>query len=190
MDILTVDIETYYDPQFSLSKMQTDAYIMDARFEFIGVCVARNDEDPVWFSGTEAEIAEWMHANYDWANSAVRCHNTLFDGYALTQRLGIRPRLWMDTLSQGRMLYPYLVSHSLANLTKFFGFPDKGTEVVKALGKRRLDFNPMELEAYADYCKHDTWLCRAINVSMSSRVAAPLVSVDIAKWFLIFKSTR
>ena len=42
MDILTVDIETYYDAQFSLSKMQTDAYIMDDRFEFIGVCVARN----------------------------------------------------------------------------------------------------------------------------------------------------
>ena len=168
MDILTVDIETYYDAQFSLSKMQTDAYITDERFEFIGVCVAKNDDDPVWFSGTEAEILEWMHVNYDWGNSAVRCHNTLFDGYALTQRLGIRPRLWMDTLPQSRMLYPYLVSHSLANLTKFFGFPDKGTEVVKALGKRRNDFNPTGLAEYGDYCKHDTWLCRAIGEKMDA----------------------
>ena len=43
MDILTVDLETYYDQQFSLSKMQTDAYINDDRFEIIGVSVIKND---------------------------------------------------------------------------------------------------------------------------------------------------
>ena len=36
MDILTVDMETYYDKDFSLSKMQTDAYVLDKRFEVIG----------------------------------------------------------------------------------------------------------------------------------------------------------
>ena len=31
MDILTVDMETYYDRDVSLSKMQTDAYVLDRR---------------------------------------------------------------------------------------------------------------------------------------------------------------
>lgn len=166
MDILTIDMETFYDSDFSLSKMQTDAYILDPRFEVIGVCVAKNDEDPVWYTGTRDEITWWLVGNYDWANSAVRCHNTLFDGFILTQYFGIKPKLWMDTLAQGRMLLPYLTSHSLANLAKHFGFPDKGTEVIKAMGKRREDFNPVELSAYGDYCKHDTWLCRELGRKM------------------------
>lgn len=162
MDILTVDFETFYDKDYSLSKMQTDAYISDDLFEVIGVAVIKNDEDAVWFSGPELEVTRWLY-RYDWANSAVRCHNTLFDGYILTQRFGISPKLWMDTLAQGRMLLPYLQYHSLANLAKQYNLPDKGTAVVKALGKKREDFNPTELNEYAEYCKHDTWLCKELG---------------------------
>ena len=35
MDIVTIDFETYYDREFSLSKMTTEAYIRDDRFEVI-----------------------------------------------------------------------------------------------------------------------------------------------------------
>jgi DNA polymerase len=163
MDILTVDFETYYDKDYSLSKMQTDAYINDAQFEIIGVAVVKNDEPAVWFSGSDTETIGWLHSNYDWENCAVRCQNTLFDGYILTQHCGIKPKLWMDTLGQGRMLLPYLTSHSLANLVKQYNLPDKGTAVIKALGKRRNDFNPMELAEYGEYCKHDAWLCKELG---------------------------
>ena len=165
MNILTIDFETYYDKDFSLSKMQTDDYVLDKRFEVIGVCVAVNDEEPVWFSGTEEETHDWLHT-FDWANSAIRCHNTLFDGFILTQKFGIRPKLCMDTLAQARMLHPYLPSHSLANMAKFFGLEDKGTEVITALGKKRKDFSRMDLYAYGQYCKHDTFLCRAMGKTM------------------------
>ena len=32
MQIATIDLETYYDREFSLSKMTTEAYIRDAKF--------------------------------------------------------------------------------------------------------------------------------------------------------------
>ena len=155
MDILTVDFETFYSSEFSLTKMQTDAYILDRRFEVIGVCVAVNDDEPEWFSGTYEETQRWLN-RYDWRHSAARCHNTMFDGFILTQKFGIRPFLWMDTVAQARMLHPWLTSHSLASMAKFYKLPDKGTAVVDALGKRREDFTPEQLQEYADYCMHDT----------------------------------
>ena len=166
MNIYTVDFETYYDKDYSLSKMQTDAYIKDPRFEVVGVCVKLNDDKPVWFSGTFDETHDWLWGNFDWANSAVRCHNTMFDGYIMTQRFGIRPKLWMDTLAQARMLYPYLPSHSLASMAKYFSLTDKGTAVTNALGIRREAFSPYGLEQYAEYCKHDTNLCAAMGSKM------------------------
>lgn len=167
MDILTVDFETYYDKDFSLSKMQTDAYVLDKRFEVIGVSVIReNENDAEWFSGTMEETMHWLWGNFDWANSAVRCHNTLFDGFIMTQVFGIRPKLWMDTLAQGRMLLPYLPSHSLANLSKHYGLPDKGTQVANYIGYNRRNFTDWQLRDYADYCNHDTWLCRELGRRM------------------------
>jgi len=163
MDIITLDFETYYDKDYSLSKMQTDAYVRDERFEVIGVSLMRNDEPAVWFSGDNNETATWLRDTVDWETCAVRCHNTLFDGFIMTQHFGIKPKLWMDTLAQARMLLPWLPSHSLASITKHFNLPDKGTAVHNALGKRRTDFNPVALAEYADYCKHDTWLCNEIG---------------------------
>ena len=44
MNFLTIDFETYYDKDFSLSKMTTEEYIRDDRFEAIGVSVKVGDE--------------------------------------------------------------------------------------------------------------------------------------------------
>lgn len=165
MDIITLDFESYYDADFSLSKIQTDAYILDDRFETIMVGIKINSEPTYIISGTDDEIHDQLH-ELDWSNSAIRCHNTLFDGFILTQRYGIRPKLWMDTLSQGRMLHPWLYSHSLASLTKFYKLPDKGTAVTNAKGKRRADFTQSEWEEYKAYCIHDVDLCQQLGTQM------------------------
>lgn len=162
MKIATVDIETYYDKDYSLSKLQTDAYVLDARYETIGVAVHVEGEQTQWFSGDALETAGWLHATFDWKNLAVVCHNTLFDGFIMTQRFGVRPKLWMDTLGMARLRYPYLASHSLANLAKHFNLEAKGTYVVDAIGKHRADFSEHELSLYADYCMHDVHLTRQI----------------------------
>ena len=183
MEILTLDFETYYDKDFSLSKMQTDAYVKDDRFEIIGVSILREGEEQAqWFTGDLLQTLGWMRANYDWENSAVRCHNTLFDAFILSHVCNIKPKLWMDTLGQGRMQLPYLSSHSLANLAKQFGLPDKGTAVTNALGKRRKDFTAAEMADYADYCKHDTWLCRELGKRFdpfTPPLAAALIDMTI-----------
>ena len=39
MSIITIDFETYYAKDFSLSKLTTEEYIRDKQFEVIGVAV-------------------------------------------------------------------------------------------------------------------------------------------------------
>jgi DNA polymerase I-like protein with 3'-5' exonuclease and polymerase domains len=163
MKVYTLDFETYYDKEFSLRKMQTDAYIMDERYETIMVCIIDDEGKEDIIVGNESEIKEQLHAYADWSQCAIRAHNTLFDGYILSYRYGVKPKLWMDTLSQARMFLPYLKSHSLANVAKYLGIGAKGTAVHNMVGKRLSDMSASEFDDYVEYCFQDTRLCKALG---------------------------
>ena len=45
MNILTIDFETYYARDFSLTKLTTEEYVRDDNFEVIGVSVKENDNE-------------------------------------------------------------------------------------------------------------------------------------------------
>lgn len=163
MEIITCDFETYYDREFSLSKMQTDEYILDDRYQTIMVCLIDGEGKETVLAGSEDELRRALHEYRDWSQVAIRCHNTLFDGFILTQRYGVKPKLWMDTLSQSRMIFPFLRSHSLANTARHLGIGEKGTAVMNMLGKRLEDMTPEDIEEYAEYCIQDTRLCKQMG---------------------------
>ncbi len=155
MDIVTIDFETYYDKDFSLSKMTTEAYIRDPQFEVIGVGVKVNNYPTDWYSGDNP--AKFLKS-LDYRDKAILCHNTAFDGAILSWLYGIKPKLWLDTLSMARPLHQMTVGGSLKALATFYGLGQKGEEVLNAIGKRRADFAPDELARYGEYCKNDVEL--------------------------------
>jgi len=161
MDILTIDTETFYSTQFSLSKITTEQYVRDPQFETIGVAVKKNDEKTVWFSGDDEETQDFLN-QFDWGNSLAIAHNAVFDMAILNWRYGIRPKRIVDTLSMARALVGANTSVSLKSLAEYFGIGEKGTEVVNALGKRRADFTPEELRRYGHYCVNDVELTRTL----------------------------
>ncbi len=61
MSFVTLDIESFYAPDFTLKKFTTEEYINAPRFEVIGVAMKIDDDKPVWFSGTHAEIKAWLN---------------------------------------------------------------------------------------------------------------------------------
>ena len=155
--LLTVDFETYYDRDFSLSKLTTEEYVRSDSFEVIGVSVKVNEDPAQWFSGTHQQTAQWL-GQFDWASSLVLAHNTMFDSAILSWRFGIIPLGWLDTMSMAQAIVPATQSKSLANLAVYYEVGVKGTEVINALGKRRIDFTSRELARYGDYCVNDTEL--------------------------------
>lgn len=162
MNYLTLDFETYYDKDYSLSKkgMTTQAYIMSPKFEVLMASVK-------WGEGetqvVEAPDLPAFFASVDWAQTAVVNHNSIFDLSILWWRYGYRPALAVDTMSMAQCLgVPLLTgSASLAKCVQLlqeagYELPSKGGEVVNALGKRRGGFTPAQWEAYKQYCKTDT----------------------------------
>ena len=158
MNLITVDFETYYDRDFSLSKITTEEYVRSDLFEVIGVAVKVNDGETEWASGTHKQIKQWLQDSFAWDESFVLAHNTMFDGSILSWRFDIKPRVWLDTLCMGRALNGVEVGGSLKVLAERYGLGAKGTEVINALGKRRLNFGEEELARYGDYCINDVEL--------------------------------
>lgn len=166
MEILVIDAETYYDKEFSLSKMTMEAYVRDPRFEVIMLGLRWPDGTKEIITGTEAEIQYRLDA-IEWDKYAVLAHNTLFDAAILSWRFGVNPRAWLDTLSMARAMFG-MKGNSLALLARRYGLEDKGTAVQNAMGKRRADFTPQEFKQYADYCLHDAELCHELFFLMSN----------------------
>jgi len=155
MDIVTIDFETYYDKDYSLSKITTEAYIRSLQFEVIGVGVKVNNYPTDWYSGDN--VGKFLNS-LDYRDKAILCHHTAFDGAILSWHFGIKPKLWLDTLSIARPLHNMTVGGSLKALANYYGLGQKGTEVLNAVGKRRADFTPEELARYGEYCKNDVEL--------------------------------
>lgn len=159
--IITLDMETHYSREYSLSKLTTEEYIRDNRFEVIGVGLAFNNDDPVWISGTHKQIKNRLK-KLPWERLGLLAHNTMFDAAILNWHFDIRPKALFDTLSMARPIIGAGESVSLANLARQFGVGEKGDEVINALGKRRADFSPVEMERYAGYCKQDVALTKRL----------------------------
>lgn len=158
MSFITLDFETFYSSDYSLSKkITTEEYIRDSRFEVIGVSVKVDDAPAQWYTGDKESIKKVLE-QFDWANSAVLCHNAMFDGAILEWIFGCRPAFYFDTLCMARAIHGVEAGGSLAALVERYELGQKGTEVNDAKGKRRTDFNSAELAQYGEYCKNDVEL--------------------------------
>ena len=168
MKIICLDFETYYAKDFSLSKLTTEEYIRDKRFEVIGVGVQVDGGTPEWFSGTHEEIKHFL-MKFDWANSALLCHNTMFDGAIMRWIYNLTPAKYLDTLSMARAVVGVDSGGSLASLSKRYELGEKGEEVLQAIGKHRADFSREELEQYGKYCMNDVALTYKLWLRLSSK---------------------
>jgi DNA polymerase len=154
MSFVTLDFETYYAKDFSLTRLTTEEYINDPRFEVIGVAIKIDDGQTKWYT---KDIKEQL-SKIDWANSAVLCHNMQFDGAILAWRYNILPARYFDTLCMARAIHGVDAGGSLAKLAERYALGKKGTEVVEAQGKRLKDFTEADLAQYGRYCINDVEL--------------------------------
>ena len=96
MDVYTLDFEAYYDKDYSLSKLTTEEYVRDKRFEVIGLAIKKNDKATKYIN--DPRLVERLLSHIDFSQCAILCHNTMFDGAILSWRYGVKTKVWFDTM--------------------------------------------------------------------------------------------
>lgn len=155
--IVTLDFETYYDKEYSLSKITVEAYVRSPLFEVIMLGIRWPDGTKEMLTGTHAEIKMRLDA-VPWHEYAVLAHNTIFDGAILAWIFGVRPKVWLNTMAMANAMH-HGKPASLAALAEYYKLRAKSNVVHNMMGRRRLSLSAAEFQQYAEYCMLDVELC-------------------------------
>lgn len=184
---IVVDFETYYDKDYSLSKITTEEYIRCGKFECIGVAVKIGNR-PTQFYRQETGIEIIRHiVTTTYPNSPIVCLNAPFDFGILGLRYNIHPPFMVDVMIMAKLSGFDRVAggSSLAKLSaqaqKMGVFSQvKGNEVHNMLGVHAGDMTTQQWQAYGDYCKLDVDLTHALYMYMLDKVTvSELIMADI-----------
>jgi len=167
LQIVTLDFETYWSAQYSLKlkTYNTSGYIRDPQFKVQCVSIKVGNTDVVWYPHEHVDAAL---RSVDWQNSALLCHNSAFDGFILSDRYGIVPAYYLDTLSMARAIHSNSILASLDAVAKFYNVGNKLPNVLQRTKGVR-DLSPDLMVQLGQYCAVDTELCRAIFEKMRHR---------------------
>ena len=161
---ITIDMETYFDKTYSLTKMEVIFYVRDPRFEVLGFAYMEDGQAAQWFSGDHAQTQAKL-LSLDLHRREVRAHNAMFDGAILEWVFGIRPLRYLCSMMAARpFVVPFTGSASLEICAKFWQLPPKGDKILsQTIGVRRADLHLALLHGkIADYCRNDAALCHNI----------------------------
>lgn len=154
MKLVTLDFETYFDKEYTLSSkdLNTSEYIRDERFKIHGVGIKIGDKPAKWYSADKVEAAL---RKIDWSKSALLCHHTQFDGFILHEHFGIHPAYNYDTLSMSRVVHGHSVKHNLDDLAKRHGLAGKVKKAALESTKGKRNLTPEEDADLGAYCCDD-----------------------------------
>jgi len=119
MEIVTLDYESFFDNECTLSKLSALEYINHPKFEVqsVSVKVGEHYTDVLW---GEAQIRR-AFSKFNWNQYALLAHNNSgFDCYISAYIFGIKPKLWLDTAAMARPIHAKTCGVSLKALSEFY----------------------------------------------------------------------
>ena len=152
--LVSIDFETFYDNDYTLTKLSTSEYIRDARFEalMMGVKVGRGKRKVIPGPKIKAFLK-----TIDWKAHTLLCHNTQFDGFILSHHYGVVPKRYYCSLSMARGLHSNEIGAGLEEVSVHYGRGGKLKGALEAMkGKHYVDLVKEGIyETGAEYCGVD-----------------------------------
>ena len=127
LDVVVIDYESYYNGDFTLTKLSTIEYVKDKRFECLGVAIAES-KSPICHWCIDARSAiETLQAKYGASLEGVTvlAWNSRFDLTILKHMHGFVPMFHIDLVSVARSVHPQF-SAKLKDVAAFYGLKPKG----------------------------------------------------------------
>ena len=148
-DCVVLDFETYFDDEHSLKEQSIIEYVMDSRFEVLGLAVLDMPADQpfadyeqrtkFWSEEQTLTILKHLQRKYgeNLERATVIIQNAPFDATILARRYGIYPLYVVDTLALAAHWHARK-RHNLDTLVKDLGLTPKGdTQEFKGLTFRK-----------------------------------------------------
>lgn len=125
MQVVVLDLETYFSDDYTLSKMTTEEYIRDPRFIAHGAAIKWSaDTSAQWYDERQLRYILKQH---DWSDTFLISHHAQFDHLILSHHYDVHPKMSGCTLSMARLLLGNHLSVSLDAVRKHFNMPMKTT---------------------------------------------------------------
>lgn len=163
MNIVTIDFETYWDADHSLSKMPAITYCTDPKTQIISLGLKVNGGPTRVVFGQDA--AQELLDSVDWSTAMLIGHNlSAFDSMLLAWRFqDVHPKMWGCTAAMARPIHTKTTGNSLAKLVEYYGLGVKDQTVLHTTKGRRLeDFTAQERRDMAAYNAADVDQCYAL----------------------------
>ena len=164
---IVIDFETYYDDEYSLKKMTTEAYIRDPRFECMGLSIKDGNKGTKFYR--EEQGIELVRQLILQTKRPVVAHNARFDGGILALKYGLHPKHYIDTkpLMTVAHFAPAAGGDSLAKAAIALqkaghSIQNKGEFLVNMLGVHAADMSEQDWLDYGNYCIGDVDICHKL----------------------------
>ena len=166
--LVSLDFETYFDADYTLSKMSTSEYVRDKRFkaQMVGIKVGKGKTRIIPHKRIAAELKK-----INWATHGLLCHNIQFDGFILSHHYGVVPAKYYCTLSMARGLHSNEIGAGLDEVAKFYGGEGKIDGVLERT-KGVLDWPKALYDDAAVYCGQDVDEMHRVFVAMHAQFPA------------------
>ena len=134
---VVLDFETYWDKDYSLSKMTTHEYLLDPRFEVLSVAIKQPGRTAIAVGGA-GKVKALIDA-LPWERIRLIGHNLHFDGAVLSYHFGKVPLQYVDTMSMAMALLGGRIKNaSLLEVARFCGVEaKKHSDILKTTKGRR-----------------------------------------------------
>ena len=116
--LVSLDLETYWDVDYTLKKISTSEYVRDPRFkvQMMGIKIGNGKTRIIPHARVAAELRK-----INWATHSLLCHNTQFDGFVLSHHYGIQPAFVYDSLAMARGLHSSDIGAGLDEVSRYYG---------------------------------------------------------------------
>jgi DNA polymerase bacteriophage-type len=188
-DVVVTDFETYFDKTYKMGKggLSTIGYIMDSRYEEIGVATLMVDADlpfapkQATFWPNVEEQLQWMQRKYgpNLERCTVVIQNARFDGLILGRKHDIAPPYVVDTIALSRH-QDARNTHNLADICDRLGLPPKG-DTMQFSGKHWATMTPDEQLAMHQYSCNDAEREWDVFTRLLPRLTRPEVEIPLQR---------